>query len=94
VTRVLLPQCNRSWIVQVPPGFDGPALRSALPRLLGRVESEGVSAIHPETIRALTPALRAALEASEVTSADAVDIDAAHDEKPTAHLVLLPAHRR
>jgi hypothetical protein len=94
VTRVLLPDCNRSWIVHVPPGCDGPSLRAALPSLLWRVEAEGVTAIHLASLRAMSPGLRAALEAAEVTAADAVDIGLAHDERPTAHLVQLPSHRR
>ena len=94
MTTVLLPGCSRSWVVHVPPGCDGPALRAALPSLLTRVESEGVSAIHFASLRVMSPGLRAALEAAEVITADAVDVTLAHDDRPTAHLVLLPSHRR
>ena len=94
VTSVLLPGCSRSWVVHVPPGYDGPSLRAALPSLLSRVENEGISAIHFASLRAMSPGLRAALQAAEITTADAVDVSLAHDERPTAHLVQLPSHRR
>ena len=94
MTTVLLPGCSRSWVVHVPPGCDGPSLRAALPRLLSRVETEGVTAIHFASLRAMSPGLRAALEAAEISTADAVDVSLAHDERPTAHLVQLPSHRR